>query len=144
MAIGRKTGGRDWEKGKPGGPGRPKLPENLRTNWRLTKTEFESIAQKYLDMDQDQLKALKADPKLRVVDAYMVSIILRGIETGEVGPFEWLMQRHVGKVKEQVEHTVVRPTIIERLDGRVLELGMEAINEDCPSLPAVDGVSEPE
>lgn len=127
MAKGKKTGGRNFPAGNSFG-GRPPLPPELKAVRRLTRTEFERIANKYLWMTPAELAAVLVDPETPMLERVIVRVLSKADDEGEFGPIEWLAQRLIGKVKDQVDVSVVKPTIIERLDGSRVEMGM--IQED--------------
>lgn len=123
MARGVKTGGKDFKPGNPGGPGRPEVPAPLKEARRLNKTEFELVVNKYLWCSLDELQRLAKDKSLPVMEAWIVSIMARGVSTGDWGGNEWIAQRLMGKVKDQVEVTMPKPFVIHNLDGTQTVLG---------------------
>jgi hypothetical protein len=126
MSKGRKTGGKDFQPGAPPGPGRPPTPEPLKQARRLTKTEFELVVNKYLWCSLEELERLRTDKSLPVMEAWMISIIAKGVATGDWSGNEWLAQRLVGKVKDQLEVTTPKPFIVRHVDGSQTVLGTEA------------------
>jgi hypothetical protein len=124
MAKGKKTGGRDWKPGEiPNPKGRPPLPKELKEGRRLNKTEFELIMNKYGWCSLGELEQLVGDKSLPAFEAWIVAIMARGIKTGDWGGNEWIAQRLIGKVKEQVEVTTVKPFVVRHLDGSQTVLG---------------------
>ncbi len=125
MALGKKSGGKDFKKGNvPKSPGRPKMPETLKNLQRLTKTSFEEIVTKYIFCSLDQLAAFKKRTDIPAMDAWIVAIVFKGITTGDWGGNEWIAQRLIGKVKDQVDVTVVKPFVVNNLDGSQMVLGV--------------------
>lgn len=116
--------------GNPGGPGRPPLDPVLKEAKRLTKNELEVIANKYLWMPLDQLVKAKDDPKLVTIESWLCAIIYKGRMTGEWSGFEWLAQRLVGKVKDQVEVSHPTPFVIRHLSGEQTVLGAKVEKKD--------------
>jgi hypothetical protein len=119
---GRKTGGRDFVPGDPRA-GRPRLPEELKAAKRLNKTEFEAIINKYLWLPLEELEAAAHDKSIPTIEAWMVAIMVKGRTTGEWSGYEWIAQRLLGKVKEQVEVTQPKPFIVRHMDGTQTLLG---------------------
>ncbi len=109
--------------GNPGGPGRPPLPPVLKDVRRLTKTEFEAVANKYLWCSLEELERLATDKSLPVMEAWMVAVMFKGISTGEWGGQEWLAQRLMGKVRDQLEVKHVTPFVIRHTSGETTTLG---------------------
>ncbi len=123
MTKGRKTGGRNFVKGVVTNPnGRPKTPEALRNLKRLTKVAFEEIVNKYLWCSLSELEKYKK-ANLPVMDAWVVSIIHKGVLSGDWSGNEWIAQRIIGKVKDQIEVTTVKPFIVEDLSGNHITMG---------------------
>lgn len=134
MTVGRKpgtkkTGGKDFAPGNPGGPGRPPLPPGLRDAKRLTKTSLEEIVNKYL-WEPDAAELAAKDPRTPPVEKWLIAIIAKGLATGEWSGFEWIAQRLVGKVKEQIEVKNVTPFVIRHTSGEQTVLGAKAESED--------------
>ena len=131
MARGKKTGGRDFQVGEVANPsGRTPLPHALKEAKRFNKTTLEEIVNKYLWIPLDELIAASKDEKLVTVESWMVAIIAKGRTTGEWSGFEWIAQRLVGKVKEQIEHTQPVPFVVRHLDGSQTVLGAKIDKKD--------------
>lgn len=131
MTRGRKTGGRDFVPGDPRA-GRPPMPEALKAARRLNKTEFEEIINKYLWAPLSDLEKAKDDKTLPTIESWMVAIMVKGRTTGEWSGYEWIAQRLLGKVKEQVEVTQVRPFIVRHTDGTQTVLGAKVEKDEEP------------
>lgn len=134
-ALAKKNNGiknlKPWKPGQTGNPeGRPPLPPEVKEARRFNKTTLEEIVNKYLWMSLDGLRKSLADEQLPAVEGWMVSIITKGRTTGEWSGFEWIAQRLVGKVKEQVEVSMVKPYIVHRADGTALELGAKVEKDE--------------
>ncbi len=123
MAKGKKTGGRDFAHGNPGGPGQPPLPPELKATRRLTKGNFELIANKYVWSSEAELEAALKDEATAAIEKLLVTIMLAGIKNGDQGRAEFFLQRLVGKVVDKVEVTLPKPFIVQRLDGSTIEMG---------------------
>lgn len=67
-----------------------------------------------MEYEVPQLQAILKDPKTKVIDALVASIALHGIKKGDNARMNFLLDRIIGKVKDQVEHTGA--------DGAALEL----------------------
>jgi len=126
----KKTGGRDFVVGKPGGPGRPPDPPALKEAKRLGKIEFEGLATKYLRMSRADLLAKADDETLSGLDSLIVSILLAGVLDGDQARAEWFLNRLLGKVTDKVEVSQPKPFVIVRSDGSALELGAAPVKED--------------
>ncbi len=54
-----------------------------------------------------------------------MTILLMAITTGDQAKAEFFLNRLIGKVKDEVEVTVVKPFIITRLNGDQVEMGVK-------------------
>lgn len=109
MAYGRKTGGRNFQPGNKLGKGRPKLDEEFRQIQNLDKDIFKKTISKYLSIDVEELESsLRSikEKKLKVFDAYIITLIAKGMQTQDVSIMEWLATRSVGKVKDEIDHSI--------------------------------------
>lgn len=120
--------GRPFKKGNPGGPGRPKKPDDVRKASKLTRTELEKKLNYFLLMDATELETLLKDKKTPMLDVMVGRIVLMAAKHGDQTRLNFLLDRLVGKVKDNVEVSVVKPTIVRRYDSdEVIELGAEEI-----------------
>lgn len=120
-----------WKPGQSGNPsGRPPLPPEVKEAKRLNKATLETIVNTYLFMPLELLRGKLEDRSLPAVECWMISIIYKGLMSGDWGGFEWIAQRLVGKVKETIEVSAVVPYLIHRPSGEVLELGVK--KEELP------------
>lgn len=103
MAKGKFTGGRHFEKGNPGGPGRPKMPPDVKQAHQLSQNEIALILSELIKCDLDQLKAKLRDPKARVFDLAIASVLKFAIEKGDQMRIDFILNRLIGKVREPVD-----------------------------------------
>lgn len=109
MAYGRKTGGKNFEPGNKLGKGRPRLDDQFKEIKNLDKDIFKKTIAKYLSVDVEELESsLRSikEKKVKVFDAYIITLIAKGMQTQDVSIMEWLATRSVGKVKDEVDHTI--------------------------------------
>jgi len=128
MAKGKKTGGKDWKPGE-GGPGRPRKPADLVAAQKLTKTEITGKLIKFMAMSVDELAEILRDKSLPVLDHFIGRVALLGIHKGDQQRLNFIFERLIGKVKDNVEISV-KPKIIHNLDGGSVELLMEGKEDD--------------
>ena len=103
MAKGRKTGGRNFKKGHPGGPGAPKLPAEVREVKRATKADVIKSFEKILSMNVSELTLLLGEDTLgqtRSIDAALAAIMMRAIKFGDHQSLNSILDRLYGKPKE--------------------------------------------
>jgi hypothetical protein len=104
MAVGRKTGGKNFKPGQCGNPsGRPKVPEDVKAARELNKAGVQLAASKLANMTVTQLRAMIQDPNTPVLEMMFGSVILKCITTGDSGRLELILNRTAGKVVERVE-----------------------------------------
>ncbi len=122
---------RPFKKGEIHNPaGRPKLPEEVKATRRLTKTELESIVNKYLWCSYEQIEELLKDKKLCVAEAWLVRIMAKGMSTGNWDGFEWIATRLVGKVEnELVIKQKLMAEIAEMPDDQLLQMAQAKLLE---------------
>lgn len=113
-----------YKKGNPGGPGRPKKDPDLKMAMAFTRTSVEKLLVRFLCMNLDELKTIMDDRKRPAIEHFVARIVHFGLSSGDQQKLNFLLERIVGKVRDQIEHTVIRPTVIERLDGSQVQLGV--------------------
>lgn len=105
MAIGKKTGGKNFEKGHHFSSGRPKLPDDLKAVNLLNKGDIKRIIFKYLEMTPNELTELSQNTNdTKAVDLIIIKFIADAIR-GDHYKAEWLLQRSIGRVSEEPEDT---------------------------------------
>ena len=122
-----------WKPGQSGNPGgrppgildRDEVKAQLGKFWQMSATEVEAIAQ---------------DPKATAGQRMLASIVLKGIKTGDFTGADWLLNRTIGKVKEELEVSTPKPFIWRRRDGETVVLGAAKQDElhpgvDAPEVP---------
>jgi hypothetical protein len=97
--------GGHFKPGHPGGPGRPPLPSDVKEARQMTQSEIELALNKFLLMTPEQLKKAKQDPETMMLDHLIISIMTHGVNKGCDKRADFLMNRLVGKVKQQIEHS---------------------------------------
>lgn len=103
MAIGKKTGGRDFEPGQSGNPnGRPPTPEDIKQARKLNCAEFERIANKYLHMTHAELGAAVKSGNATVLEMMVASIISKAVTKGDQIRLEFLLKRLIGDPVERI------------------------------------------
>jgi hypothetical protein len=118
MALGRKTGGRNFQKGQTTKPnGRPKLPPDLQG----LKTKFsgdmvEKTFIKYMMMSVDDMAKVGQDKSLPALDHVIMMIIRKAGLDGDQQRLDFLLNRTIGKVVDKTENTDYRVNINAQLD----------------------------
>lgn len=95
-----------WKKGQSGNPaGKPPDPPELKALKNLTKKELVDVANIIIKGNTDELLGLKDDPDASVLQVMIASIAVRVIKKGDMAALDILLNRLIGKVKDEVEHS---------------------------------------
>jgi hypothetical protein len=136
MARGKKTGGRDFQPGVSGNPkGKPPLPQEIRDFrnaakedvihefkylWSLTDYQLEEVAGIKVSIGSDgretEEKVENDTPALRKAFA---KIILKAIKQGNMFEIDKILDRVIGKVKEEHDHNLklnIHKQIVDLID----------------------------
>jgi hypothetical protein len=104
VAYGKKTGGKNFQKGEKwnGNPnGRPPLPAAVKELRKLTTKEFIERINKYLYLSKDKLRDGIGSGKIEVLDLVIRNSLIKCIEKGDYYMFDKMMERLIGKPKEE-------------------------------------------
>jgi hypothetical protein len=124
MAKGRKTGGRNFQKGyKPPG-GRPKAPDDIVKVRGLTNTEFQAVLNYFLTMDREELKQVAEAPGTPMLRVIMANLILKA-GAGDQFRLEFILNRLIGKVPDQPKEVNLNFNMLPR--EQVIDLGRQAV-----------------
>lgn len=106
MAQGKKTGGRDFEPGHPGMGGRPALTTEQKMFKRITNLQYYETLQKYLGLPLEELENIKTQQKdLPILDAYLLSCLIKGLQRGDYKTLELMLNRIIGKPVQDFNFT---------------------------------------
>lgn len=100
-----------FKKGVSGNPlgGKIHDPE-IRKLRNLTKEEMIEVGSLVLKGSVEELKAIGKDPKASALKCMMAAVAVRTIQKGDPYALDVLLNRLIGKVKEEVKHTGLSPT----------------------------------
>lgn len=131
MTKGRKTGGRDFKPGKSGNPnGSPGLPQLLKDARKLNQVALERVVNQLLHCEENEIDALLAKKDASVFEKIVASILKAAILDADQHKMEWVLQRMLGKVKDQIEVQIAKPFIYESYDGKdKIVMGVETEEE---------------
>lgn len=119
--------------GQSGNPsGRPKLPTDLKNAKKMDRIEIDRTLSSYLRKTKDELSEIARDPKATALQLFVLSIITKGITEGDQSRLNFLFDRIIGKVKEEIDVSVYpKPIIIKRMDGsEVVLTSQDQVIED--------------
>jgi len=106
MAKGFKTGGKDFVKGVVTNPkGRPKVSSQLKEIKQLNATRLAELLNEFINMDKEALIAKSKNPSTTVFELIICSILKNAYDKGDQQRINFILDRLVGKVKDQVEHS---------------------------------------
>lgn len=124
MAKGFKTGGRNFKPGQSGNPkGGPGLPGDLRQAKKLNRIEMERLLNKYLWITPGETKSIENDPTTSNMEQLVASIVNKAIECGDHARLDFLLNRLIGRVKDEIVVSTVKPYVINNVDGTQTILG---------------------
>jgi len=104
VATGRKTGGRDFKKGKNWNGnrnGRPPLPAAIKELRKLTTKELVERINKYLYLSKRELKDGITRDDIEVLDLCIRSSLVKCIEKGDYWMLDKMLERLIGKPKDE-------------------------------------------
>ena len=127
-----KKGPHRYQKGNPGGPGRPKLIDPKLSDYKrnLTKAAVMSSLSEMLDCSEEDLDKILADKKVSALKKAMASVISACIKGGDYQRLEMLLNRTIGKVKDEaIIETKSHDEVLEKVPrDKIVEL-LRAANE---------------
>lgn len=92
-----------FKKGQSGNPkGGPKIPDTMKKLKSLTEAELVEVGTVLLKGKLSELKALAKDPHTTVIQAMVAGMALKAISRGDSPAFNAIMDRLLGKVKENL------------------------------------------
>lgn len=98
-----------WKKGQSGNPaGARKHDPELKRLKNLTKHELIEIGNLVIKGNVAELKAIASNPKATVIQTMLAAVSVKIISKGDMGALDVLLNRLVGKVKDE-QAIVVSP-----------------------------------
>lgn len=101
MAKGKKTGGRNFEKGKPGGPGRPPIEGDLKGLSRKWKSDYLRLIQKFDELSFTEIKSIASNPETKGLEMRVVAIYAKAI-SGSLPHAESIFSRTMGPIPTKI------------------------------------------
>lgn len=96
----KKTGGRDMPPGE--NFYKTSMPEDLRQARKVNKAEIERILNQYLNAPFGDLMAQVKDPTKTTLEILVMSILIQAIKRGDHDRLNFVLDRLIGKVKNNV------------------------------------------
>lgn len=111
---------------KPGESGNKSgRPKNL-----LTKDKVGGIISKCAAMTQVELREFVMLPTATMIELTIANIFIQAYEDCDSSKLEFLLQRSVGKVTEQVDLRQIEPFILQKRDGSQVVAGVKQGGDD--------------
>jgi hypothetical protein len=115
MAKGKKTGGRDIKPGQVLNPLGAKSRDPMKIAIRqVTAATYKEVADLILEGNVEGLKAIVSDPNSSVMRVWIAKAAATAIQKGDLGPLEQILNRAIGKPKENVEQSGKIELVIKR------------------------------
>lgn len=128
---GKKSGGRDFKPGQSGNPGgTSKVDRDLMVIRKLSKEKFKDLANILISGTREDLERMLASPGTTALTEMVIKVVLGIAERGDMTSLDRLLDRLIGKVKDEVDVNVVKPMIIERRNGTEVVLGVAQVKRD--------------
>lgn len=125
MPWGKKYGGRDFQKGHTYSK---KLPEDVKQARKLRTEDLERIINKLLRMTRAELKERMEDPSTPMIEAFVGSVVMKGITDGDPVRLNHLMIWLLGKPDAAKKAVAQVPYYeIHKSDGTVVRMGVQAV-----------------
>lgn len=106
MPKGKKFGGKDWVPGQSGNPkGRAPIPEDLKALKEMSQIEVDRSLHELIHFTFSELEAIRKNQSTSNLKRMLIAVILEAIQKGDHYRLDFLLNRIVGKVKDQVEHS---------------------------------------
>jgi len=112
---------------QPKNKGRKKLDPDIKAANALTKGTLEGLLNVHLWMNQKQLTKVVTDPKAPMINKTIASIICKAVEGGDDRRLTFILDRLIGKPKEEINITAYMQGLKKMTDIQVIDMGTEAI-----------------
>ena len=111
--------------------GRPPLPAELKKAKVLNKIELELVLNKYIYMKESKLEKLSKRKSLPAIDKIVIKMVERSIKTGDYKLFDFILDRLIGKVVENVN---VNASLHATLVGAIAHYSREKEEEKLKTI----------
>lgn len=110
MAKGKKTGGRDFVKGKEGGPGRQPIEGDLKGLSKKWKSDYLRLIQKYDELSFTEIKQIVTNPETKGFELRVGSIYSKAIQ-GSLPHADSIFDRTMGPIPTKISGDEDAPPI---------------------------------
>jgi hypothetical protein len=118
---GSKTGGRNFTKGQVANPGGfTKEQAKVR---HMTREELKDLLNTLHTATHEDMERILGKPETTAMTMMVVKCYMTIIETGDIRQLDVLLDRLVGKVKDELDINL-KPQVIRRRNGEEIVMGM--------------------
>lgn len=103
------------------------MPKDLRDARELTKVHLEGLLNKHIWLTKEEAKALVLDPNTPLIEVLIASIVNKAIHQGDERRLNFLLDRLIGKVSEEVSINTYMNGLKKLSQEQVITLGRDAI-----------------
>lgn len=111
---------------KPGQSGNP----SGRRKQVLTKDKVSAIIGKVADNSVEEVRDLVGKETATMLERTVASIFMEAYEKSDASKLEFLFQRSIGKVTEQIDVKQIEPFILTKRDGSQIVAGVKQADEE--------------
>jgi hypothetical protein len=102
----KKVVGRPFKKGNKLSKGRPRTSMEVKHIQQLTRDNVVKTMNNLAGLNIQELEEVLKDKTKTVHELMLAKVIVEAIKRGDNQRIEWLYQRTMGKMREEVNHTV--------------------------------------
>lgn len=104
--MAKKANQTSFKPGQSGNPaGRVKMPTEVKEAKRMTQESAITMFNLLAHATKEELSAIIKDPTTNVMTLALAQVLIKGIQNGDQARVNFIFDRMLGKVKEQVEHS---------------------------------------
>jgi len=124
----RKTGGRNFtSENQPENRGRKPWPVDIPKIENITNEHIQSLINLYMQKSRIELKFAMNNEHTPALELMVASIIWKAVAEGDERRFDFILNRTIGKVKEEIDIKAYIDNLDRLNDAQIIELGEGAI-----------------
>ena len=114
-----------FKPGQSGNPsGRPPVPPDIREARIMNKQDFARLLNQMMKLSIPEVTEIRASEDAPTSEVMVAQIVLAAAAEGDPKRADFILDRWIGKVKDEVEVTAIQPTVI-KYGGEEIHLGIE-------------------
>ena len=107
--------------------GRKIIHKDLKAATNLTKAHLEGLLNQHLWMTEKELHAVLVSKSAPMISKAIASIIMKAVEGGDDRRLTFILDRLIGKPKEEINITAYMQGLKKMTDVQVIDMGSDAI-----------------